>query len=200
MHLRTRSRAILLVAPTALVLAAAAACGSAAASPSTTSAAAPPSATSSAGSGSTGTSADALMVTSNQTFGQIVTTGAGKTVYRYDLDKADAPKSNCTGACASLWSPVMAPSSGAPMLSGISASAVGETTAANGGKQLTLAGWPLYTYVGDTAAGQATGQASGGTWWVVSPTGAKITTSAAGGAATSNSGTTAGSGAGGYGY
>jgi predicted lipoprotein with Yx(FWY)xxD motif len=144
------------------------------------------------------------MVTSNQSFGQIVTTGAGRTVYRYDLDTANAAKSACTGACASLWAPVMAPSSGAPELSGISASAVGTTTSATGGKQLTLAGWPLYTYVGDTAAGQATGQASGGTWWVVSPTGAKITTAAAGGASSSDTGTTtgsgAGTGAGGYGY
>ena len=47
----------------------------------------------------------------------------------------------------------------------------------NGVKQATYDGHPLYTYVGDTAPGQVKGNAlnvSGGLWWVMTPTGAKV--------------------------
>jgi len=46
---------------------------------------------------------------------------------------------------------------------------------------VTYDGWPLYSWVGDTAAGKATGQAldaNGGYWCVLSPAGKVIKTSA----------------------
>jgi hypothetical protein len=39
---------------------------------------------------------------------------------------------------------------------------------ASGGSQVTYDGYPLYTYVGDTAAAQVTGNGSGGVWHVFS--------------------------------
>jgi len=54
-------------------------------------------------------------------------------------------------------------------------------TSKDGTKQVTLAGWPLYYYANDAKAGDATGQAVGGTWWVVGANGQKITTSASAG-------------------
>jgi predicted lipoprotein with Yx(FWY)xxD motif len=48
-----------------------------------------------------------------------------------------------------------------------------------GGTVVTYSGWPLYTYVADTAAGAAQGQAlnlNGGLWYVMSPSGAIIRT------------------------
>jgi predicted lipoprotein with Yx(FWY)xxD motif len=187
----TRTRAILFVAPAALILAAAAACGSSS-SPST----APTTATSSAGSAGSSSGASsssaALMVTTNQSLGQIVTTGSGTTVYRYDADSDNPPKSNCDGGCASAWPPVLVTGSGPPQVSGVSSSLVGEVTRSDGSKQLTLDGWPLYTYAGDSGAGSTAGQGSGGTWWAVTPAGAKA--AAGGGAATT---TSSGSGSGG---
>lgn len=50
-----------------------------------------------------------------------------------------------------------------------------------GTKQLTVSGWPVYTYTGDTAAGQANGQrlnVNGGTWWAVTTSGALASASA----------------------
>lgn len=189
MHVRTRTRAILVVAPAALVLAAAAACSSAAA-PST-GATTPATTTTSAGpaAGSSSSSA-ALMVTSSQSLGQIVTTGAGNTVYRYDADTSNPSKSNCTGGCATAWPPVLAGGSGAPTVSGISAGTVGEVTRADGSKQVTLDGWPLYTFAGDSGPGSVAGQGSGGNWWAVTPTGAKAGSSTGG--TPSSTGTTSG--------
>jgi predicted lipoprotein with Yx(FWY)xxD motif len=194
---RTR-RALLLAGPAALVLTAAVACSSSSSPVSTsTSSSSSPMATSSGTSGST--SADALAVTANSTLGQIVTTGSGRTVYRFDLDTANPPKSNCSGSCATYWPPVLVTGSAMPAVSGVSSSLLGEVTRSDGSKQLTLAGWPLYTYAGDSGPGMASGQgvnASGAKWWAVTPTGAKASGSGAGGSSSSSSGS--GSGGGNY--
>ena len=152
------------------------------------------------GSSSGASSADALAVTSNSTLGQIVTTGSGRTVYRFDLDTSSPSKSNCSGSCATYWPPVLVTGSGMPAVTGVSSSLLGEVTRADGSKQLTLAGWPLYTYAGDSGAGMASGQgldASGGKWWAVTATGAKAS-AASGGGTTTTTTTTSGSGGGNY--
>jgi predicted lipoprotein with Yx(FWY)xxD motif len=184
-----RTRALLLAGPAALVLAAAAACGSSGgsvnvSSGSTGSSAASTVATSSAPSAAA--SGVALQVTSNSSLGQIVTTSAGMTVYRYDADSASPSKSNCSGQCVAAWPPVLVTGSAKPQVSGVSGSLVGEITRSDGTKQITLDGWPLYTYAGDTAAGQASGQGVGKSWWAVTPTGAKAAGSTSGGAGASS--------------
>jgi predicted lipoprotein with Yx(FWY)xxD motif len=118
-------------------------------------------------------------VTGNSGLGQIVTTGSGLTVYRYDLDTANSGTSACTGGCASSWPPVLVTGSGTPQVTGVSQSLVGEITRSDGTKQLTLAGWPLYTYAGDSGPGATAGQGIGGIWWAVTPTGAKASAGAA---------------------
>jgi len=105
--------------------------------------------------------------------GEVVVDGTGRTLYIFDSDTADPPKSNCDGECATKWPPVMA-GSGTPELDGIDASLVGTVTRTDGSKQVTLAGWPLYQFAADAAAGDAKGQAVGGVWWVVGPDGKKI--------------------------
>jgi hypothetical protein len=53
-----------------------------------------------------------------------------------------------------------------------------------GGRVVTYARWPLYTYAADTRPGVANGQAlnlNGGLWYVLSPTGKVIRNKPAGG-------------------
>jgi hypothetical protein len=72
----------------------------------------------------------------------------------------------------------------------------GTITGSNGAVQATYDGHPLYTYVGDSAPGQINGNGknvSGGLWWAMTPSGAKL-----GGAAPKPSSSS--SGGGGYGY
>lgn len=121
------------------------------------------------------------------TFGKVVVDGAGRTLYVYDVDTAKPSKSNCNGACATAWPPLLA-GTGTPQVSGVSASLVGTVTRSDGTKQVTLAGWPLYYYANDAKAGDATGQAVGGTWWVVGANGQKITTQASSSTPSGNSG------------
>lgn len=99
--------------------------------------------------------------------GTVVTTGGGRTVYRFDQDTQNDATSACTGACRYLWTPVTA--SGAPTASGVS----GAVAAAPDG-QVTLDGWRVYTYAGDSSAGDTHGQGIGMVWWMVAPSGAEV--------------------------
>jgi predicted lipoprotein with Yx(FWY)xxD motif len=105
--------------------------------------------------------------------GTVLTDARGHTLYWFAKDTATHSK--CNGSCAGYWPPVtgtVAAASGASLPHGF-----GTIKRANGQSQLTYDGHPLYTYAGDTAAGQLNGnriKASGGYWWAVTPTGVKI--------------------------
>lgn len=113
------------------------------------------------------------LATAGSSLGTIVVNDKGMTVYVYDNDTANSGKSSCTGVCITTW-PAVTTTSATPMVSGVTGK-VGTIPAANGTKQITLNGHPLYTYVGDSAKGDVKGQGLQGVWWVVSPSGSKIT-------------------------
>ncbi|MEV7521425.1 SCO0930 family lipoprotein [Streptomyces sp. NPDC091371] len=97
--------------------------------------------------------------------GAAVTDGEGLTLYRFDKDTAKPPASNCDGDCAKAWPPVAADDATAG--EGIEAGLLGSVARADGSRQLTLAGWPVYRYAKDTAPGEALGEGVGGTWHAV---------------------------------
>ncbi|MFD7256136.1 SCO0930 family lipoprotein [Streptomyces sp. NPDC059874] len=97
--------------------------------------------------------------------GAAVTDGDGLTLYRFDKDTAKPPKSACDGDCAKAWPPVAADDATAG--EGIEAGLLGSVARADGTRQLTLAGWPVYRYAKDTAPGEALGEGVGGTWHVM---------------------------------
>lgn len=106
--------------------------------------------------------------------GQVLTGADGKTLYRFDKDTATPPKSNCDGDCAAAWPPVMA--TGSVEVQGVDTKLIGTVTRTDGSQQVTVNGWPVYTYVKDTVAGEAKGQGVGaGTWNAITPTGGKAT-------------------------
>ncbi|WP_434442537.1 hypothetical protein [Lentzea sp. E54] len=113
--------------------------------------------------------------------GWFVTDADGLPLYRYDKDVPKPSKSNCEGECAKAWKPVLADK--APMATGVDPISMGVLTRPDGTKQLTIAGWPQYTYAEDRTAGDMKGQGKGGVWFVTAPNGAKIT----GGKAQNNS-------------
>ncbi|MEJ8641361.1 hypothetical protein WKI68_07500 [Streptomyces sp. MS1.HAVA.3] len=54
---------------------------------------------------------------------------------------------------------------------GIDATLLGAVERADGTRQLTVAGWPVYRYAKDTKAGDTLGEGVGGTWHVLGPDG-----------------------------
>ncbi|MFI2372736.1 SCO0930 family lipoprotein [Streptomyces sp. NPDC018833] len=112
-----------------------------------------------------------LAVWESKDLGKVVTDSEGFTLYRFDKDTAKPPKSNCEGDCAKAW-PVVA-AGGATAAPGVDPSLIGEVTRADGSKQLTIDGWPMYRYAKDTKAGDVNGQGVGGTWYASAPDGKK---------------------------
>jgi predicted lipoprotein with Yx(FWY)xxD motif len=103
--------------------------------------------------------------------GAFVTDSAGMTLYRFDKDTPEPAKSNCEGKCAKTWPPV--PADDASASADLNPKLMGSVVRADGTRQLTLAGWPLYRYAKDVKPGDANGQNVGGTWFASAPDGKK---------------------------
>lgn len=105
--------------------------------------------------------------------GTIVINEGGFTLYRFDKDTAKPPSTTCVDACATKWPPVTVDPTGKLGLAGVDKAAVGLVKRPDGTSQLTLGGWPVYRYAGDTTPGATSGQGVGGTWFAVTPDGKK---------------------------
>ncbi|WP_405866170.1 SCO0930 family lipoprotein [Streptomyces sp. NBC_01515] len=114
-----------------------------------------------------------LTVANNPDLGKVLSDGAGLTLYRFDADTANPPKSNCDGDCATAWPPV--PADDATAGAGIDKALLGEVTRTDGTKQLTVGGWPAYRYAKDVNAGDVNGQGVGAKWYALAPDGKKAT-------------------------
>jgi predicted lipoprotein with Yx(FWY)xxD motif len=94
----------------------------------------------------------------------VLADAAGRTLYTFDKDTTN--KSNCAGGCLAAWPAFVAKPE---------AKATGEfgLIDANGAKQWTVNGKPLYYFAGDAKPGDRNGNGSGGVWHIVSPAGTK---------------------------
>jgi predicted lipoprotein with Yx(FWY)xxD motif len=164
------------LAAMALVIAA---CGSSSSSST-------PAATSAAPASSAPAASSSMVKTATIGGATVLTNSSGFTLYWFVPDTPT--KSNCNGSCASFWPPVKGP---ATVGSGVTGK-LGTITRADGSTQATYNGHPLYTFKGDTAAGQNKGNGlniEGGLWHEVTVSGSAAAASPS-----------ASSGGGGYGY
>lgn len=122
------------------------------------------------------TSSAAVQTRKIKGLGTVLVNAKGRTLYVFAPDKRS--KVTCTGSCAQYWPPLKWKSSGKPKAGGAAQSKLlGTDPNPGGGKVVTYNRWPLYTYVGDSAAGQANGQGldqSGGKWYVISAKGTVV--------------------------
>jgi predicted lipoprotein with Yx(FWY)xxD motif len=98
----------------------------------------------------------------------VLTNAKGFTLYWFAPDSPT--KSVCNGSCAAYWPPVKGP----VILSAGVAGRVGTIKRSDGSLQATYNGHPLYTYVADSAPGQARGNKlnlNGGLWYEVKVSG-----------------------------
>jgi predicted lipoprotein with Yx(FWY)xxD motif len=175
------------LAALALTVSACASSSSSSAAAGNTPAAAGGSASASAPASAAGGTALAVRTIGSQ---QVVTNSAGMTLYWFAPDTSTTSK--CTGSCSTYWPPVKGPVTAGSGVTGTLAT----ITRSDGTTQATYDGHPLYTYVADTAPGQAKGNGlnlSGGLWYEMTVSGA---TPAAGAAASASASTSKG----GYGY
>lgn len=113
-------------------------------------------------------------------FGRILVTSSGRTLYELSSDTLD--HSTCSSACEAAWPP-LALSQGEHAAAGNGAKASclagrsGVATEPSGGHQVAYCGRPLYSFSGDSAAGEVNGfgiHAFGGTWYPVSASGTPV--------------------------
>jgi predicted lipoprotein with Yx(FWY)xxD motif len=105
--------------------------------------------------------------------GRVLADGRGYTLYIYVPDHRG--RSQCYGLCAQAWPPLTLPAGvGRPVAGpGVRAALLGTVRRADGARQVTYNGWPLYLYESDHKPGQVTGQAEDmGLWWLLSASGA----------------------------
>jgi predicted lipoprotein with Yx(FWY)xxD motif len=95
---------------------------------------------------------------------KVLTNATGRTLYWFAPDTATTSK--CTGSCAAYWPPVL----GKPVAGAGVTGSIGTITRPDGTIQATYDGHPLYSYIGDSAPGQDSGNnlnLNGGLWYQV---------------------------------
>jgi predicted lipoprotein with Yx(FWY)xxD motif len=108
------------------------------------------------------------------TFGPVLFDGRGFVLYAFTHDRAG--RSTCSGACARAWPPYVVRGTVRAGL-GARQSLISTVRRADGSRQVTYAGRPLYHYVGDRKPGQILCQnvsEFGGLWLVMRASGAPV--------------------------
>jgi predicted lipoprotein with Yx(FWY)xxD motif len=98
----------------------------------------------------------------------VLTNAKGMTLYWFAPDTPT--KSTCYGACAAYWPPVYGSVKAGPGVTGT----LGTIKRTDGTIQATYDGHPLYSYIGDSSPGQASGNdinLNGGFWYEVKVSG-----------------------------
>ena len=107
----------------------------------------------------------AVKVAKKDGIGSYLTDIKGMTLYYF---KKDTPgKSACEGGCIANWPPYFVDTVAAK--DGLDAKNFGTITRADGKKQTTYKGMPLYFFAGDKAPGDTNGQGVKEVWYVVNP-------------------------------
>ncbi len=96
----------------------------------------------------------------------ILTNAQGRTLYYRTIDRP--PTTVCSGGCASVWPPLLVSGSSTATSTTSLPGKLSVQADANG-SQVEYNGHPLYTFSGDTAPGQTTGEGFAGIWHVVTP-------------------------------
>ena len=116
----------------------------------------------------------ATVATAPSGLGRILVDSRGHTLYLFEKDQHGS--SACAGLCTTYWPPVL--TKGKPVaIKGAKRSLLGSIRRADGTRQVTYAGHPVYFFSGDTKRGQTNGEGLtdfGAGWYVLSPAGKKI--------------------------
>ena len=189
-----RRAPLLTVAVMALVAIGLAACGGSSNSSDSASAAAN---TTAAG------GSDTVSTKSISGVGTVLVDSQGNALYTNNQDSG--MNVACTGSCAAIWVPLMAPSSGQPTSSDQAVQTKLGMVNSKSGSQVTFGGKPLYTFVQDSP-GQVTGNGFtdnfGGTsfTWTVASMGQVSSAATTTSSSSSSSGGSSSGSSGGYGY
>jgi predicted lipoprotein with Yx(FWY)xxD motif len=128
-----------------------------------------------AGSGSTpSTSTGALVALRKTMLGSVLVDARGRTLYLFERDRSGM--SACDTSCVKFWPPLASrttPRAG----KGVHRAKLAVTRRHDGRRQVTYAGHPLYTFVGDKAPGETSGEGLtnfGAEWYALAASGRTV--------------------------
>lgn len=110
-----------------------------------------------------------LGLATDPTLGDYVTNEDGMALYVFLPDEGSAG-SACNGECAVNWPPVTGAVAAGAGVTG----EIGVVTRDDGTLQATLGGRPLYSFIGDEAAGDVNGQGLQGAWYLAAADGSPV--------------------------
>lgn len=106
-----------------------------------------------------------LQLRADPVFGDVLTDAKGKTLYFFSNDAKGT--STCTGGCLTMWPKYHSAETSTDME--VDKAEIGEITRADGSKQTTYKGWPLYYFTGDNTANTINGDGLEKIWFVAKP-------------------------------
>lgn len=106
-----------------------------------------------------------IQLATDAKFGSVLTDKDGKMLYYFSNDATGT--STCLGGCETVW-PIYYSADASTDLN-LDKTQVAEITKADGRKQSTYKGFPLYYYASDVNAGDTKGDGVGGIWFVAKP-------------------------------
>jgi predicted lipoprotein with Yx(FWY)xxD motif len=118
----------------------------------------------------TASSSATVKAAQNAKYGSLIVNSSGRTLYHLTSETKGAIK--CTGACATLWPPLLVSGSAKPTAgAGLTAAKLGTIKRPGGQIQVTYNGLPLYRYSPDKKSGEVLGEGVDGVWFAVSSAG-----------------------------
>jgi predicted lipoprotein with Yx(FWY)xxD motif len=143
-----------------------AACGSSGSKAKTT-------ATTEAASQTKGEAASGVAVNAAQTsLGSVLVNGQGRTLYHFTKDSATTIA--CVGQCPVTWPPFTVSPGVQPKAGSGVTGTLTVVDRPDGAHQVAINGQPLYTYSGDTKAGDTNGQGVAGLWFALTSSGSSV--------------------------
>jgi predicted lipoprotein with Yx(FWY)xxD motif len=109
------------------------------------------------------------IATGQTSLGEVLVDAQGRTLYGFTKDTSGT--STCFDACAATWPAVPGDTA---IDSALDQALFQSVDRPDGDSQLVAGTWPAYTFSGDTGAGEANGQGSGGVWFALAPNGSLI--------------------------
>ena len=125
--------------------------------------------------GATPAAKSVTVTTARTSLGRVIADGSGRTLYLFEKDTAT--RSACSGTCAAYWPPFLTRAGSPVAIKGVQRSLLGTINRADGTRQVSYRGHPLYLFSGDTRRGQTNGeglQDFGAGWYALGPSGKKI--------------------------
>ncbi|GAC1364128.1 MAG: hypothetical protein NVSMB32_06350 [Actinomycetota bacterium] len=137
--------------------------------------------------------------------GTVLVNGSGRTLYVLSSEAGGHVTCVDANGCTAVWpdSEIPKPLTGGIAGAGVQAALLGSAKGPTGDSYVTYAGYPLYTFSHDPAAGSAKGDgiaSFGGTWHLISPSGSLVAASGSGGSSPASSPAASPAKSSGYGY